>query len=122
MRYLAALLALVALPAFAAFDITATMPATAGATSCQLYLDGQAAGSPKPCGSAQGYPGLIASPGKHAFAYKAVNASGESALSPETTVSIAVIPPPTDPTGPPTISVACDPAPCPATLTITISP
>lgn len=123
LRYLlAAVAALVALPAFAAFDITATMPATAGATSCQLVLDGNAAGVPKPCGSAQSYPGLIANPGTYAFAYRSVNASGQSALSPVTTVSIAVIPPPVDPTSPPTISVACDPAPCPATLVITIAP
>lgn len=105
-----------------AFDVTATMPSTAGATSCQLYLDGAAAGTPKPCGSAQSYPGLVANPGTYAFAYRALNASGQSALSPATTVTIGVIPPPVDPTSPPTISVSCDPSPCPASITIVIEP
>lgn len=122
MRFLIAVIgALLALPALA-YDVTATMPATSGATSCQLYLDGSAAGAPKSCGSAQSYPGLIANPGTYAFAYRALNASGQSALSPVTTVSIAVIPPPVDPTSPPAIVVSCDPSPCPPTITIVITP
>lgn len=121
MRFIAGLLALVSFPAFA-YDVTATMPVTSGATSCQLYLDGAAAGVPKPCGSAQNYPGLIQNPGSYAFAYRAINASGQSALSPVTTVSIAIIPPPTDPTSSPSISVACAPSPCPANIVITIAP
>lgn len=117
--------AVLACPAFA-FDVTATMLSTAGATSCQLYLDGAAAGTPKPCGSTQSYPGLIANPGTYAFAYRALNASGQSALSPATTVTIGVIPPPVDPTSPPTISVTCTdqgaPVTCPPTIVVTISP
>ena len=128
MRYLIAALAVLAFccPAFA-YDVIATMPATAGATSCQLYLDGDAVGAPKPCGSAQTYPGLIDDPGTYVFAYRALNAGGQSALSPETTVAISVVPPPTDPTSPPIISVACtdndgDPVTCPASIQITITP
>lgn len=102
------------------FNVTATMPATAGATSCQLYLDGAAAGTPKPCDSAQSYPGLVESPGVYAFTYRALNASGQSALSPVRTVTIAVIPPPADPSEPPTMVITCNPAPC--SLLITVDP
>lgn len=123
MRIAVALLAAcLAAPAFGAFDVTATMPATQGATQCQLYLDGSAAGVPKPCGSAQSFTALLANPGTYQFAYKALNASGESALSPATTVEIGVVPPPDDPTSPPVISVSCDPAPCPASITVVITP
>jgi hypothetical protein len=126
MRSLALLIALAAFPAFG-YDVTATMPATTGATSCQLYLDGAPAGTPKPCGAAQSYPGLIANPGTYAFAYKAINASGETSLSPTTNVSIDVIPPPVDPTDPPVISVACTDSggavvTCPPNIVITIAP
>lgn len=122
MRYIA--VALAVLVSFAAwgFDVTAVMPATAGATQCQLYVDGSAAGGPRACGSSQSYPGLIANPGTYQFTYKALNASGESAMSPATTVDIAVVPPPEDPASPPSIVLSCDPSPCPATLTIVITP
>lgn len=122
MRYLAALLCFVCLRAYAAYDVTATMPATTGATSCQLYLDGSAVSTAKPCGSAQSYPNLLTADGTYEFRYLAVNASGQSALSPSTTVVIGTIPPPVDPTEQPTITVACNPAPCPPTITITITP
>lgn len=105
-----------------AYDVIANMAPTTGATNCLLFVDGVAAGTPKPCGSSQSYPGLIANPGTYAFAYRALNASGQSALSPVTTVTISVIPPPVDPTSPPTISVSCDPSPCPASITIVIEP
>lgn len=122
MRFIAAVVALLVSVVANAYDVTAVMPATAGATSCQLYVDNEAVGSPKSCGSAQSYPSLIANPGTYQFAYKAINASGESALSPVTTVSIDVVPPPDDPTGPPTVTIACDPAPCPQSIVITIEP
>jgi hypothetical protein len=98
------------------------MPATTGATGCTLYLDGAAVGDVRPCGSAAVYPGLISDPGVYEFAYRASNASGESALSPVTEVSIEVVPPPDDPTSPPSITVSCDPAPCPVSIVITITP
>lgn len=121
MRTIAILLALVALPALA-YDVTATMPATAGATSCQLYLGGTATGVPRPCGSAQSYPALIANPGTYLFSYRAINASGQTALSPVRTVAIGVIPPPADPTDPPTMTIVCNPAPCSQSIVITITP
>jgi hypothetical protein len=115
--------ALLVLPLAAnAYDVTATMPATSGATSCQLYLDGNPVSTAKPCGSAQSYPGLLSGDGSYAFRYRTVNVAGQSALSPTTTVVIGTIPPPDDPDAPPTITVACEPAPCPQTITITITP
>jgi len=102
----------------AAFDITATMPSTLGATSCQLYLDGVVAGATKPCDSANQYPALIANPGSYVFTYKAVNATGESAFSPATTVNIQVIPPPGDPLSAPSVTVTCNPAPCNVVVTV----
>lgn len=123
MRRALLLLALIAFcPLAFGFDVTATMSATAGATSCQLVLDGSNAGTARPCGSAQSYPGLIANPGTYAFQYRSLNASGQSALSPATTVTIGIIPPPVDPTDPPTVTIACDPAPCPASIIITVTP
>lgn len=127
MRIIAAAIAVFVSFAASAYDVTATMPATAGATSCQLYLDGESVGVPRPCGSAQSYPGLIADPGSYSFAYRALNASGQSALSPAVTVAIDVVPPPDDPTGPPVISVACTdeggaPVTCPPNIVVTITP
>lgn len=124
MKMLAALVGLfLAGSAFAAtYDVTATMPSTSGATSCQLYIGGTAAGSAKPCGSAQTYPALIPTEGTYSFTYKAINAGGQSAASPATTVTVSLVAPPGNPGSPPTITVACSPAPCPANVVITISP
>jgi hypothetical protein len=126
MRILAFVAVFFSFPAFA-YNITAVMPSTSGATSCQLYLDGTAAGVPRSCGSAQSYPNLISTPGTYSFTYRAINAGGQSATSPATTVSIDVIQPPGDPPGPPGISVICtdaggDPVTCPPNIVITITP
>lgn len=123
MRILALLLLCPFVAHAQAFDVTATMPTTANATSCQLYKDGVAVGSTKPCGVASLYPGLVPSPGVYRFKYKTVNAAGSSAnFSPEVTWTVSAIPPPVDPTQPPTITIECNPAPCPANIVITLSP
>lgn len=123
MRLLALLALLASSSCFAAtYDVTATMPTTSGATSCQLYLGGVAAGTSKPCGSAQTYPALLTTEGTYQFGYKAVNAGGQSALSPVTTVTVALVTPPANPGSAPTVTVACVPAPCPANIVVTITP
>lgn len=121
MRILATLLAaFLTLPAFA-YDVTATMPTTAGATSCQLYLGGSPVSTAKPCGSPQTYANLLTADGTYLFQYKAVNSVGSSAgLSPTTTVVIGTVP--VNPTNPPTVTVVCTPAPCAQNVVITITP
>jgi hypothetical protein len=120
-----------------AYDITATMlPGATGAaaTSCRLYMNdavvSMSATSPagvgttpavdKPCGVAVTYPDLVTANGTNTFKFSRVNAAGETLLSPATTVTIGTKP--DDPTAPPTITVTCDPSPCPANVVITISP
>lgn len=104
------------------YDVTATMPATAGASSCQLYLDGSPVGGLESCDVAVSYPALLSAPGPYDFAYRAVNVGGQSALSPIATLTVEVTPPPADPTAPPGISVSCNPSPCPSSITITVTP
>lgn len=133
---LACLLTLFALPAHA-YDVTLTAPTQAGGaspTSCRFYLGGNqlsvANTSPagvgatpavdKPCGVAVTYPGLITAVGTYAFQHTRVNAAGESAKGPTTTVVIGQKP--DDPTAPPTVTVVCTPAPCSQNVVITISP
>src|SRR5688572_33257130 len=90
--------------AFADFDVTATMPQTSGATTCRLYLDGVAVGTPSSCGAAIAYPALVANPGTYVLTYTASNGAGESAQSLVTKHSIVVIPPPDDPLAAPAIA------------------
>jgi len=115
------LLSVFALPAFA-YDITAVMPPTAGASTCTLYLDGVSVGGPRSCGTSQSYPNLITADGTYQFRYLTSNTAGDSALSPMRTVTISTPPPPVDPTDPPSITVECTPAPCPTSIVITITP
>lgn len=123
MRILALLALLVSSSCFAAtYDVTATMPTTSGATSCQLYLGGTAAGAAKPCGSAQSYPALLTTEGTYLFTYRALNAGGQSAVSPTTTVTISLLAPPANPGSPPTVTISCTPTPCAANVMITVSP
>jgi hypothetical protein len=121
MRYLAVLALLVAAPVFA-YDVTAVMPPTAGATSCTLYLDGVAVGGQRTCGTTQNYPNLIAADGTYQFRYLATNAGGDSPLSPIRTVTISTTQPPPGPVDPPDVTVACNPAPCAQSITIVITP
>lgn len=126
--FLLCLVSAVSLAQEASYSVTATMPATEGATGCELYLDGEPVGGVRACDSPQEYPGLLAGPGTYAFSYRAHNAAGVSALSPVATVSITVVPPPVDPTEPPqVITVTCMDAQgntvaCPASIAIAIGP
>jgi len=126
----ASLLALVALlgvgiAAEAAYTVTATMPPTPGAASCQLYMDGAAVGEAVPCGVAQEYKSLLPTEGTYEFYYTASNDFGVTAPSPVTTVVVGVKP--ADPTSPPTISVTCldgggSTVECPGNIVITVTP
>lgn len=121
----------------AAYDVTITAPnQTGGAapTSCRFYMGGNllsvAATNPagvgatpdvdKSCGAAVTYPGLITALGTYTFQHTRVNAAGESAKSPVTTVVIGQKP--DDPGAPPTVTIACTPAPCPTNIVITVTP
>ena len=121
MRYFLALVLLLAAPAWA-YDVTAVMPPTAGATSCTLYLDGVAVGGQRTCGTSQSYLGLVTADGTYQFRYLASNAGGDSPLSPIRTVTISTTLPPPGPVDPPDVSVTCTPAPCSQSVTIVITP
>lgn len=118
---IAGLLLAVALPALAAFDVTATMPPTTGTPQgCQLYLDGNKAGAVRPCGSPQLYAGLLTTDGTYSFRYTVVRANGtETVQSPARTVTVTTTVQP--PNSAPTLTVVCNPSPCPE-ITITIAP
>jgi hypothetical protein len=122
MRVIAAALLFVALPAFAAYDVTVTIPPPDKPAQCQLYLDGVKVGVPRVCDTPQAYPGLFPADGTYVLRYTyAMPDAWESALSPTRTV-VTDDGRPSDPTTPLNVVVECDPTPCPSTISIIITP
>jgi hypothetical protein len=120
-----------------AYNVTITAPNQSGGatpTSCRFYMGGNllsvAGTSPagvgttpavdKSCGVAITYTGLVTALGTYMFQYTRVDAAGESAKSPTTTVIIGQKP--DDPGAPPTVTIECTPAPCPTNIVITVTP
>ncbi len=124
MRYVTALFAALVLsasPAFAAYDVSVTIPRPDKPAECQLYVDGVKQGAPRACGVAQAYARLLPADGTYVLRYTFVQPDYESALSPVTTLTTDDGRP-SDPTAPLNAVVTCNPAPCPQNVTITISP
>ena len=120
------LAAFCALPAQAdVYNLSITMPAVSGASTCKPYMNGGALAA-KPCGSAQAYPAAIPTEGTYAFAYSGVSGAGtEGARGP--VVSYTIDKTPGTPTTPPTVVIRCRDAAgaevaCPPNILITPAP